>query len=68
MPPASKKLEGQIASGRLSFRPFARPLGFLIHFITLKTVYARVLKFHIWMPHEILADSYFLLVWIMPLS
>ena len=63
MPPTSKKLEGHIASGlfvRPSFRPSVRP------FVTLfdaqhnfKTVNATVLKFHIWIPHEKIADTYF---------
>ena len=55
MPPTSKKLEGHIASGLL-----------VCPFITLfdakhnlRTVNATVLKFHIWIPHEKIADTYF---------
>ena len=47
-------------SVRLSFRPSVRP------FVTLfdaqhnfKTMNASVLKFHIWIPHEKIADTYF---------
>ena len=43
MPPTSKKLEGQIASGLHNFR----------------TVNATVLKFLIWIPLEKKADTYF---------
>ena len=45
MPPTSKKLTGHIGFG-LSVR-------------SSKTVHARVLKFHIWIPHAKIADLYF---------
>ena len=67
MPPTSKKLEGHIASG-LFVRPSVRPsvCPSVFPFVTLfdayhnfKTVNATVLKFHIWIPHEKIADTYF---------
>ena len=66
MPPTSKKLEGHIASGlfvrpsgpsvRPSFRPFVTLFDASHNF---KTANATVLKFHIWIPHEKIADTYF---------
>ena len=65
MTPTSKKLEGHIASGtfvcpcvRVSVR-----YAFLMHSITS----ARVLKFHIWIPHDKKGDMYFFSIRIMPL-
>ena len=48
MPPTSKKLTVHIGFG-LSVRASIRS----------RTVHARVLKFHIWIPHGKIADSYF---------
>ena len=53
MIPASKKLEGHIASGS-----FVRALRFLMHSLT--SMHARILKFHIWIPRDKIADIYFL--------
>ena len=59
MPPTSKKLEGHIASG-LFVRPSVRPFVTLFDALhNFKTVNATVLKFHIWIPHEKIADTYF---------
>ena len=33
-----------------------------------RTVHARALKFHVWIPHGIIADRYFFLVWVISLS
>ena len=49
MPPTSKKLTGRIVFG-LSVRASVR---------SSKTVHARVLKFHIWIPHGKIADTRF---------
>ena len=49
MPPTSKKLTGHIGFG-LSVRPSVR---------LSKTVHARVLKFHIWIPHGKIFDARF---------
>ena len=46
--PSSKKLTGHI--------------GFGLCVCSSRTVYARVLKFHIWIPHGKIADLYFFLV------
>ena len=62
MPPTSKKLTGHIGFG-LCVRPSVRP------FVRLsRTVHARVLKFHLWIPHEKIADTRFLLIRVMSLS
>ena len=53
MLPASKKLEGHIASGS-----FVRTLRFLMHSVT--SMHGRILKFHIWIPHDKIADIFFL--------
>ena len=53
MPPTSKKLRENIGFG-LSVRPAGRPCVRLS-----KTVHARVLKFHIWIPHGKIVDARF---------
>ena len=49
MPPTSKELREHIGFG-LCFRPSVR---------SSKTVHARVLKFHIWIPHGKIVDARF---------
>ena len=49
MPPTSKKLTGPIVF-RLSLR---------VSICSSKTVHARVLKFHIWIPHGKIFDEHF---------
>ena len=51
MPPTSKKLEGDIASGAFVMLFDA--------FHNFRTVHATVLNFFIWIPHEKIADTYF---------
>ena len=34
----------------------------------LRTVHARILKFHVWVPHEKIADPYFFVVRVISLS
>ena len=58
MPPTLKKVGGHIASG-LSICSFVR--SFARHaFFNFKTMYANVLKFCIWIPHEKIGDPYFI--------
>ena len=68
MLPTSKKLTGHIGFG-LSVRPSVRVCvrASMCPFVTLfdachvlLTVHARVLKFHIWIPHGKISDPYFL--------
>ena len=61
MPPTSKKLMGHTAFG-LFFIPCLCLSCFLMHAVSYELcngVHARVLKFHIWIPHEKIADLYF---------
>ena len=53
MPPTSKKLTGHIGFG-LSVHPCVHA-----SIRSSKTVHARVLKFHIWIPHGKIFDAYF---------
>ena len=55
MPPTSKKLEGHIASGSFVC-PCIHALCFLMNFWTL---HAKILKVHIWIPHDKIAETYF---------
>ena len=54
MPPTSKKLEGHIASGTFVRAFVCASVCPLLH-----SVHARVLKFHIWILHGKIADTYF---------
>ena len=56
MPPTSKKLTEHIGFG-LSICASVR---------SSKTVHARVLKFHIWIPHGKIADTHFFLLELSP--
>ena len=58
MPPTLKKLREHIGFG-LSVRPSVR---------SSKTVHARVLKFHIWIPHGKIVDARFFLIRVISLS
>ena len=51
MPPTSKKLREHIGFG-LCVRACVRPC-----LRSSKTVHARILKFHIWIPHGKIADT-----------
>ena len=57
MSPTLKKIVGHIASG-LSVCSLVMLSGALYNF---RTMYANVLKFHIWIPHEKIGDPYFFL-------
>ena len=57
MPPTSRKLMGHIGF-RFCIHPFVR---------LSRTVHARVLKFHIWIPHGKIADTHFFLVQVISL-
>ena len=59
MPPTSKKLESHILLGRLFVCPCICPLRFLVHSITSEPCMLGFLKFHIWIPHEKIADTSF---------
>ena len=56
--PNLEKIRGHIASG-LSVRSFVT-LSCALH--NFRTMYANVLKFHIWIPHEKIGDPYFFLI------
>ena len=59
MPPNSKKLTGHIGFG-LSVRTYVRAcVRACVR--SSRTVYARVLKFHIWISHGKIADTRFFL-------
>ena len=62
MPPTSKKLREHIGFG-LSVRPSVHA-----SIRSSKTVHARVLKFHLWIPHGKIIDTRFFLVRVISLS
>ena len=62
MPPTSKKLTGHIGFG-LSVRACIRSKQ-ACHI--LRTVHVSVLKFHIWIPHGKIADTFFFLTELSP--
>ena len=65
MPPTSKKLTGHnwFRIVRPCVCPSVRPSA-----SSSRTVHARVLKFHIWIPHGKMADTRFFLVQVISLS
>ena len=59
MPPTSKNLKGKNCFRVV--RPSARSSRFLMHVISYEPCMFRVLKFSIWIPHEIIAALYIFL-------
>ena len=66
MPPTSKKLTGHICFGSSVYACMCASIRVCIH--SSRTVHARVLKFHIWIPYGKIFDTHFFFVRVISLS